>query len=103
MPDGLARTFVERDHGIGADLRELAVSLPGERNYVDVSYSGYVREPQRPADGKRDVLIGKGALNCDGTVRVWSMAVKASKAEAFTACSGRNGQRIGGLVVCRMR
>jgi hypothetical protein len=94
-------SFVTGDGGMEAELEELAVSSPREGGYVDVSYSGHVSEQPRAGGGTGGVLVGKGAVNCDGTIRVWSMAIKDA-AGAFAACGSRPGRSIDGLVVCRM-
>jgi hypothetical protein len=77
--------FMKRSGPVPLELTAVALgSAPSnEHGYADVAYSGTV--PGRP-----DLeMLGKGAINCDGTTRVWSMVIRdaiAPNPEASSVC-----------------
>lgn len=94
-----AIAFVERESGLGFHLQSVAIS-PAEGPYVNVAYQGVVEQSELPDRGSAGIIVGKAAFNCNGTVRVWSMAVRRRGTPAeFTVCPDR--AQAEGLSVCR--
>lgn len=62
--------FMKRNGPVPLVLTALALASTSNRDYSDVAFRGAV--PELP-----DLeMFGKGAINCDGTTRVWTMVIR---------------------------
>lgn len=94
-----AISFVERESGLAFHLESVAIS-PTEGSYVNVAYQGTVERSELAGTGSAGIIVGKAAFNCNGTVRVWSMAVRRRGNPAeWTVCPDADPGEA--LSVCR--
>lgn len=96
-----AIAFVQREGGLAFQLESVAISPADDSPYVNVAYQGVVKEADRSDRGSAGIIVGKAAFNCNGTLRVWSMALPRRGSPAEFAVCGRAADPVRGLKVCR--
>ena len=105
-PSKLVR-FKKRMGGLPVKLGAVAIARVGAKaggqRYADFAYSGRVLG--RAAWRRELQMVGKGAINCDGTLRVWSMGIVGGSTpwpRQSGVCNERRiVARVDGTKVCR--
>ncbi|MBS1862835.1 MAG: hypothetical protein JSS68_14110 [Actinobacteria bacterium] len=90
--------FIRARHGLPVHFRTVAFSLHQAARHVDFYYWGTVRGTG--VDRGRQ-FVGKAALNCDRTLRVWSMTIRMPGSDLpAPRCSTPPGDQVEGFAVC---
>lgn len=92
-----AIAYIKKKRGLPIRIERVAVSRNMHRPRVGFYYWGSVQTASR----NRAWFIGKAALNCDGTLRVWSMAVRDREIHPPDPCPPRNVSIVDGFQSCR--